>query len=196
MKRQYRGDPGLFGFIGKAIGGVAKIAGSIIPGPIGGIAKLVSGALSSAGKPVNPSIAAKPLPASVMSVLTASNVPQLPQFPQQIGLVNTQNVTSPGVGMVPYAPPGTVNQSGLGAGASTNGAGCQSGYHRNKTGYFTKKYGWIPQGSVCVKNRKRNPLNPRALSRSMARLSSAQCAASFLNRVTIAPRKKKGCGCR
>lgn len=191
IKRQYRGDPGLFGFIGKAIGSVAKIAGSIIPGPLGAIAKIAGTALSGAGKPVNPSVLAKPLPTSVAAILQLkSPTPQalaqgLPQLPSQTGLVNIAHV-APGVG--------NQTQSGAGAGYSQNGSTpCERGYHRNKVGYYTKRYGFIEAGSICVKNRKRNPLNPRALSRSMARLSSAKGAAAFLSRVTI---REKGCGCK
>lgn len=40
----YRGD--VFGFIKKAIGGVAKIAGSVLPGPVGAAAKAVGNALA------------------------------------------------------------------------------------------------------------------------------------------------------
>jgi hypothetical protein len=191
IKRQYRGDPGLFGFIGKAIGTVAKVAGNIIPGPIGAVAKLAGTALAGNGKPQNPSLVAKPLPASVMPILQSQN---LPQIPSQTGLVNIVHPPAlvPGVGMV--ANGGNQTQSGFGGSSTTTAAACERGYHRNKTGYYSKKYGYIPAGSVCVKNRKRNPLNPRALSRSIARISSAKNAAAFLSRVTV--REKAGCGCK
>lgn len=38
----YRGDPGLFGFLGKVAKGVLGVAGGLLPGPIGGIARLGS----------------------------------------------------------------------------------------------------------------------------------------------------------
>jgi len=37
-----RGDPGLFGFLGKVAKGVLGVAGGLLPGPIGGIARLGS----------------------------------------------------------------------------------------------------------------------------------------------------------
>lgn len=61
------------------------------------------------------------------------------------------------------------------------------GYHLNKTGYYTKG-GYVAAGSRWVRNRRRNPLNPRALSRSISRISSAKNAAKFLGRVTVRDR--------
>lgn len=66
------------------------------------------------------------------------------------------------------------------------------GYHLNKTGYYTKGGTYVAPQSKWVKNRRRNPLNPRALSRSISRISSAKNAARFLSRVTV--RDKAACG--
>jgi hypothetical protein len=66
------------------------------------------------------------------------------------------------------------------------------GYHLNKTGYYTKGGTYVAPQSKWVKNRRRNPLNPRALSRSISRISSAKNAARFLSRVTV--RDAKACG--
>jgi len=184
LKQQHRGDPGLFGFVGKALGGIAKLAGNILPGPIGLVAKGVGGLLAGNGKPQNPSLAAKPLPASVMPALypqgqTFAAQPQGDQY----GIINIGG-SGGGVPQLPYGPGNTTQGGFAGAIPATNGA-CPTGYHRNKVGYYSKKSGWVAAGSVCVKNRKRNPLNPRALSRSIARLHSAKNAAAFLSRVTI-----------
>lgn len=65
-----------------------------------------------------------------------------------------------------------------------------SGYHWNRQGYFTKSQGWIPEGTKLVKNRRKNPLNPKAASRAIARLESAKNASRALSRVTI---RKKSC---
>jgi hypothetical protein len=52
-----------------------------------------------------------------------------------------------------------------------------AGYHLNKTGYWVNGSKLIPgahyvgKGTKWVKNRKRNPFNPRAASRSMSRLA-------------------------
>lgn len=66
---------------------------------------------------------------------------------------------------------------------------CPSGHRPNKTSYFLRDGTFVPEGSRCVKIRRRNPLNPRAADRAISRITSAKKAASKLSRVTI--RKKK-----
>lgn len=180
VRSGYRGDPGLFSFIGKAI----KSVGKLIPGVSTAI-NLVEGAgslLAGNGKPKNPSIALKPLPASLA-----------PQTNNQFGLVNIGQAPPPMIG-----PGGNTTQGGTSGGTDWNSSSsetghtaCRSGYHYNKTGYFTKRYGFIAKGTVCVKNRKRNPLNPRALSRSLARISSAKSAVRFLAGVEVPKRCRR-----
>lgn len=63
-------------------------------------------------------------------------------------------------------------QRALPFGETGYGGGCPSGFHPNKSGYMTRD-GYVEKGTRCVRNRKRNPLNPRALDRSMGRLRSA-----------------------
>jgi len=183
QRRHYRGDPGLFGFIGKAIGGIAKVAGSLLPGPAGMIAQGVGGLLAGNGKPKNPSVAAIPLPATIMPTLSYAGTPPLAQEPDSV--VSRGGLTMQGPFGLGLQAGGS--QTSYYSPAPTGGAGvaCQKGYHLNKSGFYSKSRGWVPAGSVCVKNRKRNPLNPRALSRSIARLHSAKNAAAFLSRVTI-----------
>lgn len=59
------------------------------------------------------------------------------------------------------------------------------GYHLNKTDYFLKDGTFVPKGTKWVKNRRRNPLNPKAASRAISRLESAKKATKRINRVTI-----------
>lgn len=47
----YRGDPGVFDFLKKAVKTVAGVAGSFIPGPIGTVARLVSGGAGAVRAP-------------------------------------------------------------------------------------------------------------------------------------------------
>lgn len=82
-------------------------------------------------------------------------------------------------------PPQT---SALLSGNGVNGVACPSGYHANKSSYFLMNGEYVPAGSRCVKNRQRNPLNPKALSKSMGRLTSFKKAAKAASRITI--RKK------
>lgn len=205
LAMQYAGDPGLFGFLGKAIGGVAKIAGNLLPGPIGAVAKLAGNVLSPGQKAVAGPTSSMGLTQSVTPIFgPMPGVPQLPQVGSQVGLVN---IVRPGAGPQLLGP-GNNTQSGPGSQVGwtpREQAACQAGYHKNKHDYWTKKYGFIPKHSVCVKNRRRNPLNPRAASRSMSRLKSAQKAARFLGKFSFGghrgngrpgPAAKAGCGCK
>ena len=44
--RGYRGDPGIFSFLKKGIGGIIRGVGGLLPGPFGGIARTVGGAIA------------------------------------------------------------------------------------------------------------------------------------------------------
>lgn len=66
-----------------------------------------------------------------------------------------------------------------GSRGQTNGSGqvqvqpaagvCVSGYHLNKGTYWTQSGGVVFKGTRCVKNRRMNPANPRALARAIRR---------------------------
>lgn len=68
---------------------------------------------------------------------------------------------------------------------------CPGGFHPNKSSYHLRDGTFVPKGSKCVKNRRRNPLNPKALDRAMSRLQSAKKAAKKLSRVRIHKKKCK-----
>jgi len=56
---------------------------------------------------------------------------------------------------------------------------CPGGYHWNKGRYLTRQ-GVVEQGTRCVKNRRMNPTNPRALARAIRRGDSfVRLAKSF-----------------
>ena len=61
------------------------------------------------------------------------------------------------------------------------GMGCPSGFHPNKSSYFLKDGTFVPEGTRCVKNRRRNAANPRALDRAISRLNSAKRLQSKLS---------------
>lgn len=74
---------------------------------------------------------------------------------------------------------------------------CPGGMHANKTDYFVRErdgngnftggFAFVAAGSRCVTNRRRNPLNPRALSRAMAREDSA---VTLFDRLLPAPSRR------
>jgi len=61
---------------------------------------------------------------------------------------------------------------------------CPSGFHPNKGGYFTLKSGFVEKGSKCVKNRRRNPMNPRALDRAIRRVDAGKSLQGKLAEIT------------
>lgn len=72
---------------------------------------------------------------------------------------------------------------------------CPSGYHPNKSSYWLQDGTYVEKGTRCVKNRRRNPMNPRALDRALSRLNSAKKVQNKLrkystNKYTAAGTKK------
>lgn len=161
-RRAYMGDPGLFGFLGKAVGGLAKTIGK---------------ATGLIDEPAQPQI-------------------QYIQPPQQ--RPGGFAVPFPGAGdlrvrpgaALPGGAPFLQREIRSNAQPGTKLA-CPSGYHPNKSDYFLKDGTFVAAGSKCVKNRRTNPLNPKALSRSIRRLEQGKRAAKRLDRINI---KCKRCG--
>jgi hypothetical protein len=111
---------------------------------------------------------------------------QIPTFFQQQG---GQQTTTVGPGGIIYqrtttqpAPPQLPGPGMAGAGVA-----CPTGFHPNKSAYWTSA-GYVAKGTKCVRNRRRNPLNPRALDRAIGRITSAKRASKKLGRITV--RKK------
>lgn len=136
-----RGDPGLFGFLGK----VARKAVSFIPG-VGPIASEVMG-LAGIGRD-------KPQ-ALPMQLRAATGIPTPRPAP---GFVAAGQRLLPG------------GETGM----ETVSVACPSGYHANKADYWLKDGSYVGKGTRCVKNRRRNPMNPRAMSRAISRIDSGK----------------------
>lgn len=197
----------LLGFLGKTAAGFLT----------GGVGGAIAAGTSELLKPKAAAAPGSAPTSSLLNAITASRQvtgrfvnTTSPVLRPQVNLIGTPPLVGPG--MPPMLPDSSkvsgVSLGGLTIGTRTNyypaaggttgapaqnGAGCGKGFHPNKTGYFTAQ-GYVAPGSRCVKNRRRNPLNPRALSRSIARISSAKNAAKFLSRVSVRP--KEGCGCK
>ena len=177
---QQMGDPGFFGDLWGGIKGA--VGGFVTGGPLGAIGGAIKGAI---GERESVQSAAPRLP------------PMLSPAPTMVGGPLTRNF---GVPQVPV--PGVTGfvQRGFAGGATgymddpeaqRAGQASQTGYHWNKSGYFLKSGEWVAKGTRQVKNRRRNPLNPRALDRSISRITSAKRASKKLSRVTI--RKASAC---
>lgn len=167
--RGMRGDPGLFGgLIGAIKGGV----GSLFSGgnPITGA---ISGAVSGFKGKSRPAPPALPAPRTIAAPVTRT----------------------PGVGgAVARAIPG--GSTGYQVAVPANGKP-PSGFHWNKSDYFLRDGTFVPAGTKLVKNRRRNPANPRALDRAIGRLNSAKRLQSKLSGFSTskytASGKKKSC---
>lgn len=97
----------------------------------------------------------------------------VPQFPSLSGVPRPSGGVLPqlslaGVGAVPRGPSPRLSQQV--AQPLTTG-GCESGFHPNKSSYYTKE-GFVEQGTKCVRNRRRNLSNGRANARSLRRLAA------------------------
>jgi hypothetical protein len=230
----YGGDPlsfkSVFGGIskvGKALGkipGVKRLASAIpgvglittAAGVIGGglalakgIKKQKLGRLAIPGAstmPMLPPGIAGPIDEMQTGPMPGTGIQvQFPQLPFGTGGGGVQ-IGQFGPGPQPGAPVGQALVR-CGAGAAVKPA------HLNKSGYFVFRrpvagYGptYVPAGSRCVANRRMNPLNPRALSKAMTRLTSAKRASKMIGRISVrgscaprrgAPRAKaKACKCR
>jgi len=171
------GDPGLFGDIfggiKKGLGFATGLVGSVLPGPIGGLAKGISGILGGRPRGVAPAPGVG-MPIPQMQIGTRPPPWSFGSFPAATGQQNGRAFPATAD---TGGPPGT-------------------GYHLNKSGYYRRSPAgsivYVPPRSVWVRNRRRNPLNPRALDRALGRVSSAKNASKRLSGVTI----RKKCACK
>jgi hypothetical protein len=131
------------------------------------------------------------------------NVPTGPQILPGIQ-INPPFGGPAGAGFEITGPYGTGLKMGVGevgeaaqmlAPGRLNGGPLPKGYKWNKTGYFTKgpPVEYHPPGTKMVRIRRRNPLNPRAFDRSLARIESAHRFKTRLARVTVRPKKCAAC---
>jgi len=189
-RAMYNGDPGLFGDIFGGIKSIVKTGlgvATALPG-VGGFAGLARRTLF-------------PGDARVM-IPGASTLPSLPggiympRFPTAgpgqipIGIMpNGAQIPSPGIrGFLERGFAGGETGYEQDPSAMRAGIPAVTGYHWNKTGYFLKDGTWVGPGTRMVKNRRMNPCNPRAVSRSIARVKSAKRFAKSISNISI--RKK------
>ena len=186
---KFQGDPGLFGFLGRAakkVGGAAFR--TFVPGPIRTAATLAAGAVASRISP---------------SGGTGFQVPGRVSIGQRLAGVTPSGFgpARPGTGTPVTRVPGLrgLGQRLIPGGATgfetvaANGAGIvPKGFHLNKTGYFLsspEEFGtFVAPMTRFVRNRRRNPGNMRAADRAVSRIESAKRMAKRLSRISI--RKK------
>lgn len=149
----YRGDPGIFGSIGRGLrkigGAIARTAGSILPGPVGMLARAIAPPPGAGGR--------------------VTFFPPEPSIPNPFGGGN------PG-----FFPPmgGGGSQMPVVIDSRTGQLCTLKGTRLNKSTYITRGGGtsrWPndiivhQRGTECVKTRRMNVANPRALRRAIRR---------------------------
>ena len=173
----------IFGTIAKGLGGF--LAG----GPAGAALAVVSDlAKPKAAAAPRSVMTATPITAINRATTFAAPAPILRALPSLPGVGSIDSTRTSGVSLFPGGP--MVGTQTTYSSPKPSGGACPVGYHFNRTTYYTSK-GKVEKGTRCVKNRRRNPLNPRALSRSMSRITSAKRAAHFLDRIQIGPKRKR-----
>jgi len=183
------GDPGLFGFF-KGVGKAALA--TVTGGPLAGVRSAATSIVSS----FQPSRATPTQRAEALG-FTGSRRASFLSLPSvaQTALFDNVGQAFQGPTQVPRPGVKAFFERGIPGGASGMMGGPAdsaqpAGYHANKSSYFLQDGTFIPKGSIWVKNRRRNPLNPRALSSSMARITSFKGAASKAGLITI---RSPGC---
>lgn len=148
--RVRQGDPGLWGAIKGAVGGL------ITGGPIGAITGGIGGLIGRDSRPQQQ--VSMPVPEHLM-----------PGRPQR-GFT------------------GALHRAALGghSGFVTNGERPPSGYRLNKSAYFLKDGTYVEKGTRWVKIRRRNSMNPRALSRAIARVDGGKRIQATLSKISTA----------
>lgn len=151
----YRGDPGLFGSLKKALGGAVR--GFITGGPLGAVGGAV-GALTKFN------------PKQGTALAPAGEQLGLPRSRTRIQLLPPSYERESFGPEIMQQPQGTLTPQGEFI------PGCQlPGFRKNKSSYFRAVPGQpgvgvlVPKGSVCVKSRRLNVANPRALRRAIRR---------------------------
>lgn len=201
-KRAAAGQAGDFLGIGKFVSGVlGGTVGSVlksIPG-VGAVTNLVekgANLLAGGNRPSGPG-GPVPIQAPTGFTMTPGRMANaLPAGLLGAGAVGGPFMLASGNSLAPPSP-GTATQLLRNAGI-THAGGNYPGYHLNKTGYWVNGSDLIPgahyvaPGTKWVKNRKRNPFNPKAASRSMSRLSSLHKGMKSLekNLSKLAPRPR------
>ena len=106
---------------------------------------------------------------------------------------------APGTGR--FGPRIAIPRFGTPQAPSTNGAAGGSpgpGYHLNKSDYFLRDGTFVPKGTRWVKNRRRNAMNPKALTRAIQRVDAgkswqAKLAGISTSKYTSSGKRKDRC---
>lgn len=165
------GDPGFFGDLWGGIKGAAT--GLITGGPLGAIGGAIGGFTG----------------ANQTSPRTAPTLPPMITLPPMVNVQQNGRPKTTRETVESILPGGRTGMEGKTEEEMRAGKQAGQGYHWNKSGHFLKSGQYVYPGTILVKNRKMNPLNPSAVKSSMKRIGRAKTAAKDLSRVTIRAKK-------
>jgi len=178
------------GFIHKRL--IGGLSGLVTGGPLAAVAGFAGGgrtrtALGPGGSCTGPDVQVDPQGNCVPSASARARMAAQQQFPASVTRV-------PGLlGLAQRGLPFGATGFEVGFPAQQMGLqlACPSGFHPNKSTYWTQSEGTVMEGTKCVRNRRRNPLNPRAARRSMSRLVALSGEMKRLEKTLrkIAPRR-------
>jgi len=186
---KFQGDPGLFGFLGKAARSLGSLAvKTLVPAPFRLGARAAAGAIASRISPSSGIGFTAPSRVSIGQRL--AGVTPSTFGPARPGIGTTQVTRTPGFGgaLKRLLPGGATGFEVVGQQPQL----APKGFHLNKTGYFLsspEEFGtFVAPFTRFVRNRRRNPGNMRAADRAVSRIESAKRMAKRLGRISI--RKK------
>ncbi len=200
-----RGDPGIISFakkVGRGIVGTAKTVGGVVidiaPGPVGIVARKARGFVRGRTSAADMSIRGAPGPSRVRPGVGTTFTRRIARERAARVARGEAAIVSPRLaGEFPseearrlLLPEGETFTPGV----TTDVIGCPSGMRPNKSDYFRRSPAggvvFIEKGTVCVKSRRRNPLNPRALDRAVGRVASfARADSRSRKKIKAAARK-------
>ena len=179
----YMGDPGIFGSIFKGLKSIAGFGTGIVSKlgipVVSGVAGMVGSRFF--GRAGIPGASTQPI------YQIPGRIPPAP-----VAMPGGIVLGARGGGFPPTIGPGLPMRTA----PPELSMGTAGGYHLNKSSYFLMDGTFIERGTKWVKNRRRNPGNMKALSRSLGRIKSAKKMATVLGTISIrsacpAPRRKK-----
>lgn len=186
----------LFGFIGK----VATAGLNVATGGLSGTILNAAGSIIHPQSPAqSPNILPTAMPGSgavaptlQTSVLKGLQPTKPSIFPTSLPTPDSVKVSATNIGGLYQSGSATAYFTPTGQSQAVQQCAVK-GYHLNKSRYAVVNKGdpyVVEAGTKCVRNRRRNALNPRALNRAVSRVAAAKKYAKMLDRIEIKGRRR------
>lgn len=191
----------LLGFIGKALTFGVDVATGNVAGAVATATSIIKPsstqptAMPGSGQVIGTSVPVTRRAIDVVSSMFAPGEPGQPGSIFTTALPTPDSVVVKGSGvMTPIGSAGSASATAYFSNSAGTALACvpgARGHHLNKTAYTLKNGTRVEKGTRCVSNRRRNPLNPRALNRAVSRVAAAKRYAKLLDRIEIKGRARR-----